>query len=258
MKIVPLLLIVGLLLSAGLFTTAGAQDSPNWKRVYTGDDYSIDVNVASLVFGINQILRAEIRTVFDREELRDGAKSKTRMERIEYNLHENNYRIVQFVLLDGAGKPVQTYNVEAVVWKRLTPDGMMGRVLLAARAGLPFGKWKVSSYRVAEMNEQSKQSSEDFEQLIGATVVLEGPFAQVQQSICGNPSYRSERFTVSELSEKLGGNIKLPEVQSDRVDLIYLKCETDGWAPPQSMLVKLREGRMLMLWKGVFLNLKRA
>lgn len=258
MRIIRVLLIVGLVLSAGLGATAAAQDSPNWKRVYTGDGYSIDVNVASLAFDINQILRAEIRTVFDHEELRDGVKSKTRLERVEYNLHENNYRIAQLVLLDASGKPVQTYNVEVVVWKRLTRDGMMGRVLSVARAGLPFGKWKVASYRFAEMGEQRKQSSEEFDLLIGATVVLEGPFAQVQQAICGNPSYRSEHFTVTELSSKLGIDIKLPEVQSDRVDLIYVRCESDGWEPPQSMLVKLPEGRMLMLWKGVFLTLKRA
>ena len=258
MKIIRALSIVGLVLSAGLGAITAAQDPPNWKRVYTGDDYSIEVNVASLIFDINQILRAEIRTVFDHEELRDGVKSKTRLERVEYNLHENNYRIAQLVLLDAAGKPVQTYNVEAVVWKRLTRDGMMGRVLSVARAGLPFGKWKVASYRFAEMSEQSKPSSEEFDRLIGATVVLEGPFAQVQQAICGNPSYRSDRFTVSEVSGRLGSNIKLPEVQSDRVDLIYIKCESDGWESPQSMLVKLPEGRMLMLWKGVFLTLKRA
>jgi hypothetical protein len=36
-----------------------------------------------------------------------------------------------------------------------------------------------------------------------------------------------------------------------------IKCERGGWQPPYSLLVKVRDGEMLMLWKGVFLVLKR-
>src|SRR5262245_41582933 len=87
---------------------AAAQDSHAWKRVYTGDGYLIDVNVGSLEFGEDRILRAQIRTVLDKEEvLKDspGSKSKTRLENIEYKLRQGNYRIVEVVHLDSAGKP---------------------------------------------------------------------------------------------------------------------------------------------------------
>jgi hypothetical protein len=261
MKIINLLLIAGFVLLAVAGTTTTAQDSPVWKRVSTGDDYAIDVNVASLNFGAGRTLVAEIRTVLNKEELlRDnsGAKSKTRVEKIEYRLAEGDYRVVQLVLLDSAGKPLLTRDFETLDWKPLRVGGVMERVLLIVNPALPFGKWKVASYRFADVGEQSKKPFEEFEKLIGASVSLGAHFAQVQEALCGSPTYRSEHFTVAELSRKLGSDIQLPEVQSDRVDLIYVRCESGDWAPPQSMLVKLPEGRMLMLWKGVFLTLKRA
>ena len=256
MKIVRFLLIIIVL---SLAVDATAQQS-SWKRVYTGEGYVIDLNVMSLEFGSDQILKAQIRTVLDKEEpIKDipGGKSKSRVEQIEYKLRNGNYRITEVVLLDSGGKPLQTQNPNAAVWKPLKSGGMMERILLATRTASPFGKWKVASSRLAE-GDKDKRPSEELSNFIGASVSLEAQQARVDQSVCGNPVYRSEHFTVTELSQRLGAEIKLPEVQSDRVDLIYVKCENDGWEPPESMLVKLPEGRMLMLWKGVFLTLKRT
>lgn len=251
-------LLMSVVLTTGVH--ASAQQSNNWKRVYTGDGYVIDLNVTSLQFGSDQRLHAQIRTVFDKEEsIKDvpGGKSKSRIEQVEYKLRNGDYRITEVVLLDAAGKPLQTLNSNAVAWKPLKSGGMMQRIFLATRPALPFGKWTVTAYRLVE-GEQEKRTSDELSNLVGASVSLEAHLAKVQQSVCGDPAYKSEHFTVTELSRRLGVDMKLPEVQSDRVDLIYVKCETDGWEPPESMLVKLSEGRMLMLWKGVFLTLKRT
>lgn len=257
MKVIRFLSIVffGLLAASG----ASAQDKGDWKRVYTGDEYRIEVNVTSFEFDANGTLQGEIRTVLNKEEvLKDGAKSKTRLEKVEYRLRQRAYRSVQVVLLDSAGKQLQKKDLDTAVWKPLKPGAVMDRVLLAARPGLPFGKWKVASYRFAEGDEQTTEQSQELQRLIGASVWLEGEIAQVDQTVCQIPLYKSDHFSVRELAHKLGSDIKLPEVQSDQVDLIYVKCEGGGWRPPQSMLVKLPEGRMLMLWKGVFLTLKRT
>lgn len=256
MKIVRFLLIT-IVLSLGVQATA--QQSNKWKRVYTGDGYVIDVDLASVEFGSDQILQTQIRTVLDKEELlkdSHGAKLKTRLEQVEYKLRPGNYRIAEVVLLDPAGQPILTEHPNVAVWKSVKTGSMMERVLLAARPALPFGKWKVAASRLAEA--QEKQASMEFERFIGVSVSLEAASAKVDQSICGNPVYKSDHYTVTELSRQLGANVKFPELPSDNVDLIYIKCESEGWEPPQSMLVKLPEGRMLMLWKGVFLTLKRA
>jgi hypothetical protein len=39
--------------------------------------------------------------------------------------------------------------------------------------------------------------------------------------------------------------------------MVTINCKDGGWQPPMSLLVKLRDGEMLMLWDGVFLVLKR-
>ena len=257
MKIVWFLLII---IELSLAVEATAQQSSSWKRVYTGDGYVIDLNVTSLEFGSDQTLRAQIRTVLEKEEtIKDvpGGKSKSRVEQIEYRLRGGDYRITEVVLLDSAGKALQTQNPNAAVWKPLKSGGMMQRVWLATRPELPFGRWTVAAYRLPE-GEQPKQPSEELANFKGTSVSLEAQLAKVGQSACSNPIYKSEHFTLAELSRRLGAAIKLPEVQSDNVDLIYVRCENDGWQPPESMLVKLPEGRMLMLWKGVFLTLKRT
>ena len=117
------------------------------------------------------------------------------------------------------------------------------------------GKWKLRI--IVALTDGNKRFNE-LQRLIGASVWLEGERAQVDQTVCQIPLYKSDHFSVGELARKLGSDIKLPELQSDQVDLIYVKCEGGGWRPAQSMLVKLPEGRMLMLWKGVFLTLKRT
>ncbi|HEX7295730.1 MAG TPA: hypothetical protein VF251_08270, partial [Pyrinomonadaceae bacterium] len=256
MRVVRFLLIT---MVVSIAFQAIAQQPTSWKRVYTGDGYVIDLNLTSVEFGSDQTLRTQIRTVLQKEESVEevpGAKSKTRLEQLEYKLHNGDYRITEVVLLDSAGKSVHKQHPDAAVWKPLKPGGMMERILLATRPALPFGKWKVAAYRLA--TGEDTRSSDDVTNFIGVSVSLEAQLAKVDQSVCGNPVYKSEHYTIIELSRRLGTEIKLPEVQSDRVDLIYVKCEKDGWEPPQSMLVKLPEGRMLMLWKGVFLTLKRT
>src|SRR4030095_2824112 len=120
-------------------------------------------------------LVAQIRTVLNKEEpLRDnsGAKSKTRLEKIEYRILYGDYRAVQLVLLDSAGKPILTRDFETLDWKNVKSGGVMDRVLLIVRQTLPLGTWKVGSYRLADIGEQSKQPSEEFERLIGDSLAL--------------------------------------------------------------------------------------
>src|SRR5262245_7892827 len=102
MRIIRLLLICVVFLLAGLAVNPQGQDAGVWKRVYTGDGYMIEVNIANLEFDVNRILRTQIRTILDKEEpLKDGsgAKSKTRLEKVEYQFQHNDYRVVQVVLL---------------------------------------------------------------------------------------------------------------------------------------------------------------
>jgi hypothetical protein len=244
-----------------LATSALAQsEAGTWQRVYTGEDSVIDFNTSSLQFDEKQVLRMKIRTVLKSlETLRDDPqiKVKTRVETIEFNLLQKVYRLTEVVMFDSSGKTVRTFPVNSTEWKPIKAGGMMDRLYFGARSYLPFGSWKVVSYRLVEATNLKPEELRDFERLIGVPVTFEATYAKVDEELCRIPSYKSVRFSLPELSRQLGSDVKVPEIKSDSVEILNISCEGAGWAPRTSLLVKLSESSMLMLWKGVFLTLKR-
>ena len=242
-----------------LVSTVVAQSPELWKRVHTGEDSVIDLNTSLVEFDVGHILRIEIRTILNTpEELRDSSKTKylTRLETVEYNLRQQRYRIIHVVLLDSSGKSVQTFDMKSAEWKPLKAGGMMDRLLYGARSSLPFGGWKIVSYRLVEATSTRDQALPELERLVGGSIQLEADRANVNESACRAPAYKSERVSLSELSRRLGVDVKLS--QGSDFETITVNCESNGWSPPRSLLIKLPEGDMLMLWNGVFLTLKRS
>ena len=239
--------------------TVVAQSPELWKRVHTGEDSVIDLNSSLIEFDVGHILRIEIRTILNTpEELRDKSRTKylTRLETVEYNLRQPKYRIIHVVLLDSSGRTVQTFDLKSSEWKPLKPGGMMERLIYGVQPSLPFGRWKIVSSRLVEATTTRDQTPPELAGLIGGSIWLEADRASVNESSCGSPAYKSERVSLSELSRRLGVDVKLSQ-QSD-IEMITVNCESDGWSPPRSLLIKQREGDMLMLWNGVFLTLKRS
>lgn len=259
MTILPKSLCSVVLATFLIVSTVVAQDPGVWQRVHTGEDSVIDLNTALVEFDVGHILRIEIRTILNTpEELRDNLRTKylTRLETVEYNLRQQKYRIIHVVLLDSSGKKVQTFDMKSAEWKPLRPGGMMDRLLYGARPSLPFGGWKIVSYRLVEGTSTRDQASPELERMIGGSIGLEADQANVNESVCKLPAYKSERVSLSELSRKLGVDVKL-SLGSD-IEMITVNCESNGWVPPRSLLIRLPEGDMLMLWNGVFLTLKRS
>lgn len=243
-----------------LVVNTGVAHSPElWKRVHTGEDSVIDLNTSRIEFDVGYILRIEIRTILNTsEELRDKSRTKylTRLETVEYNLRQPKYRIIHVVLLDSSGRTVQTFDMKSAEWRPLKPGGMMERLIYGVQPSLPFGRWNIVSSRLVEGTSTRDQTPPELERLIGGSIWLEADRAIVNESSCGSPAYKSERVSLSELSRRLGVDVKLSQ-QSD-IEMIIVNCESDGWAPPRSLLIKLPEGEMLMLWNGVFLTIKRS
>lgn len=250
-----------LLLSLMFASAARAQSElATWQRVYTGEDAVIDFNTSALQFAEKQVLRIKIRTVLKSPEtLRDEPqiKVKTRVETIEFNLLQKVYRLTDVVMFDSSGKIVRTFTVNATDWKAVSTGGMMDRLYYGARAYLPFGSWKVISYRLVEEPNMKPEDVHELERLIGAQVLFEASYAKVNEDLCRGASYKSTRLSIPELSRQLGADVKVPELKSDQVEILSIKCDGSGWAPPESLLVKTSEKSMLMLWKGAFLTLKR-
>jgi hypothetical protein len=241
-------------------TAVSQTEAGVWQRVYTGEDAVIDFNTSTLQFAEKQVLRIKIRTVLKSPEtLRDEPqiKVKTRVETIEFNIVQKVYRLTDVVMFDSSAKVVRTYAVNATDWKRVTSGGMMDRLYYEARGYLPFGSWKVISYRLVEEPNIKPEEVRDLERLIGAQVLFETTYAKVNEDLCRGASYKSTSLSIPELSRQLGAEAKIPEVKSDQVEILSIRCDGSGWVPPESVLVKTSDKSMLMLWKGAFLTLKR-
>ena len=243
-------------LLCGPFCVQGQQTPDKWERVHTGQEYVIEINVSHMKLDPDHILQAQFRTILSAPESLRGqpeAKYKTRLETIDFKLNERKYRFAEVTLLDPSGKVLQTYPTATQDWRVLKAGGITERLFDAARTLPPFGSWKTVTYRFAER--QTKPTAE-LASLIGTRVRLLSDRAEVGTKICSSPAFQSKRFTKEEWLHDLGVDLKTIGIKADQVEAINIRCEA-GWQPPYSVIIKIHDGEMLMLWDGVFLVLKR-
>lgn len=237
------------------------QTKDKWQRVYTGEDSVIEINAAHLRFEPGNILRAEFRTVLSKPEKLEGSaeeKFKSRLETIDFKARERRYRIWETSLLDSKGQILRTYAATATDdWRVIKVGGVMERLFNSIRALPPLGSWKVAEYRFADRTATGTQSSPELERLVGTRVRLQMDRAEVGAKVCQAPDYEDRRAAKDELFWQLGIDLESLGVTAAGAEIINVRCDGDGWTPPQSLLLKAKPDEMLMLWNGVFLVLKR-
>ncbi|HEV2836465.1 MAG TPA: hypothetical protein VGW58_14155 [Pyrinomonadaceae bacterium] len=228
-----------------------------WRRVFTGEDSIIELNVSSPRFVPSHIMRVEFRTTFSKPEKLNSTSDlryKSRLETIDFKLNEHRYRLFETTIMDEAGKALSSYKATTDdEWRIMKPGGVMERLFNAVRVLPPFGFWKIISYRFAEAGSTAGNTPE-LDRLIGTQVRLTADQAAVGTKICSLPDYQHKDATKDELARELG--IQSVGVEGN-VESIAVKCSGSGWTPPQSLLIKRSAEDMLMLWDGVFLMLKR-
>ena len=241
--------------------TIQAQTSgEKWRRVFTAEEFSVDVDPASLRFEPERILRARFRTIYSKGETTDGnpvTKYKTRLEWIAFKSNEKRYRVDDVSLVNSDGKIVRSWSNALDGWKVLRDGGIMQRQLTVAQSLNPLGLWKVVAYRYAEDSPAGATEPPELANLVGTRVRLNFDAAEVGTKSCHSPAYRSRNLNDKEFLQDLGASLSSIGIKTDRVETIAVKCETGGWKPPQSLLIRLPEGGALLLWEGVFLELKR-
>lgn len=247
-------------LLCGPILVGAQQTRDKWERVYTAEDSVVEINASSLSFRPDHILRVQFRTVFSKALPLPGTpntKYKTQLETIDFKLNEARYRISETSLHDSNGKELQWYSTSQMrEWRVLKSGGVTEKLFNAARAFPPFGIWKVIAYRLADGNPKETEASE-LEKLVGIRVNLQSHRAEVGYKICTSPAFEDKRPSDEQLFRELEVALKSIGVQAGSAEMITISCKGSGWQPPQSLLVKVREGEMLMLWEGVFLVLKR-
>jgi hypothetical protein len=236
-----------------------AQPREKWKRVYTDEESVIDVNVSTLKLEANYLLRVDFRTKLSKPEniARDqGAKYKSRIETIRFKLNENRYRVCETTWFDSNGAKLQSSTSTGEDWRVVKQGAVMEKLSNAMRALSPFGSWKVIAYKFAEARPTAALES-GLEKLVGIRVRFQAHQGQVGMKVCSSLSYEDERLSKDEFDRALGVRLETIGVNAEYAETTKLRCEMHGWNPPRSLLVKLKEDKMLMLWSGVFLILKK-
>ena len=237
---------------------SGQQTPDKWERVYTGEGVVIHINASSVKFEPDRILRAQYRTVLSTAETLRGTPSgkyKSRLETIDFKLNEGQYRFSEITLLDPDGKVLHSYTMTAPQeWRIIKAGGVTERLFQAACLYSLFGDWKTVAYRFAEGTPGG--AAPDAERFIGTKVRLYSDGAEVGVKACDSPAYESKRSTKEELLRDPGIDLKALGVKGEYVETVNIKCEGGGWQPPTSLLLKIKDNEMLMLWDGVFLVLK--
>lgn len=248
------------LLLCGFSIAVGAQQgSLRWQRVYTGDDSVIELNGSSLKFEPDNVLRATYRTVLSKPESlaeKTGAKYKSRVETVVFASSGRRYRFDEVSWLDVDGNLVHTYHAAAnAEWKVFKEGGIINRMFSAIVTSAPFGAWKVLAYRFGDGPANETIAAPEPARLVNTHVRLNLDRAEVGGKVCSAPTYLSRRFTAEEFSRDLGVELKGLGITSNHAESIIVKCAGKDWQPPQSLLIQLPEGGMLILWEGVFLTL---
>jgi hypothetical protein len=234
-----------------------AQSKDKWQRVYTGEDSVIDLNLSSSTLEGDHVLRVDFRTTFAKPEniaRNQGRKYKSRIETIRFKLNQNRYWLAQVAWFDTKGAQLDSTVTTAEDWRVLKAGGVMERLFNAARTLPPFGSWKVVNYKFAD---GSAKADPNITRLIGTRVRLQSDLAQVGAKVCSSLAYEDERVSREDLNLHLGVSLESLGILGAYAETTKLKCEVGDWAPPQSLLLKVKKDEMLMLWSGVFLVLKR-
>jgi hypothetical protein len=233
-----------------------AAQADKWQRVFTGAEFLVDLKPSTLSFQPSRVLRLQFRTIFSTPEPLDGnSKYKTRIETMEFR-GDKRYRYYETVLLDSAGKTVATYPLSPA-WKTVKPGGITNRLYDAAMSLAPFGHWTVTAYRYADGKPNSESEPRELAHLNGTDMTLDFNWAAVGIERCSSPSYESHALADNDFYRRLGINLDTLGVMATQGDGIILKCDSHDWAPDQSLILPLPNGRVRMLWKGVFLELKK-
>jgi len=229
-----------------------------WQRVFTGDEFSVDVNPASLWFEPH-IFRAQFRTVFSKPETISGSSSTkytTSLETIEFTT-DGHYRRGETILLDSAGKIVQSSSPDSARDWKVVKGAVTARLFDAAHSLSPFGLWTVIGYRYADGKPDENTALRELVELNGTWVGLALKEVAVGKQRCSSPNYLSHSLTDNEFFLKQGILLESLGVHATQ-GAIILECGTREWTSSRSLLLPLPSGNLLMLWKGVFIELKKS
>lgn len=236
---------------------ATAQEKKDWVRVKTGVD-TIHVDETSLAFRPDATgYSADFRTTLAETEPvpgKKGLKYKARIDKIEFG---QGYRVLSTKFLDGNGAVVHSLEFGDDAPWRVSFGSTAGAMANAIRKLNPFGMWEVIEYRYATGEPGSPDDDKELRELPGSTLRFEPDFAFVG----------TKNYTISSLIGKTVSNTDAKKyfdtsltalgIEGDNLSAVRFTVKNGG-EPRQSFLLRVNPERAIMLWAGVFLELRRV
>lgn len=238
-------------------TFGSKNEKERWQRVSTGNGFVSDVDSQSLVIGNDRSITALFRMTFAKAQglTTSSAKYKTREDTIQFDAGEGRYRIIESNYLDGSGKAIASG--AATDWKPLR-SGSGSRMYNAAARLRPFGEWSVLSYRYASGEPASADDPPELRNLIRSYVLLRPDRFVAGKQTCNTPVLEARTITDEEYTKRIGSPLKSIGIPSDKVDALVVNCDTKDSFPSNTIMLRTPDGKVAMLWNGVFLQLEMS
>ena len=112
--------------------TLTAQSLPEWHRVYTFDESTIEMNTSLVTLISKDVSRVRFRWTFDQPQLLDGVakeKYQSQLEVVEFNCSLKQYRPYHFTFYDSAGNTIRIDDTPGT-WRPVTPGSMIEKLFV--------------------------------------------------------------------------------------------------------------------------------
>lgn len=117
-----------------------------------------------------------------------------------------------------------------------------------------FGPWRVVAYRFGDGPSVGKREARA---LLGAAASYGRRRAGFGAEVCPSPSYETTRVDEKQFFREYRTSLRSIGIDAGSAEVVEVRCRGQHWVSPGSLLIRLRGGRMLTLWDGVYFVLER-
>jgi hypothetical protein len=236
------------------------RDEGRWLRVITGEYSIVDVDRTSLKVGNDSSLSALFRTTFTRSE-DDPLKFNSGtvgLDTIEFSVRDKMYRVLETRSIDqSAAQPSSSKFETRGEWKSCW--GRTCSTMYSAVKQLnPYGQWRVTGYRYANGQAGLQDDAEELKALKSSDVWFRVGSVKVRDETCEVSDFDGRTITEREWNSFFGSSLREFGFGLEQLSAVRFACKPSNGVAQWNFILRLDQERAILLWEGVFLELKRV